>query len=119
MHDRLLAEHGGIAGVRDESLLESALARPKNLIAYGKPSLFELAAAYAFGIVKNHPFIDGNKRTGFMAAFVFLGINRIDFDAEESAVVIRTLAVAANEISEEAFAAWLSNNSTGEKRRTR
>src|SRR6266496_4739445 len=111
MHDRLLAEHGGSVGIRDETLLESALARPKSLLAYGKPSLFDLAAAYACGIIKNHPFIDGNKRTGFMAAFVFLGINKVDFIAPESDVVIKTLAVAANEMTEEAYAAWLKDNS--------
>ena len=118
MHDRLLAEHGGSAGVRDERLLESALARPKNLLAYGKPSLFDLAAAYACGIIKNHPFIDGNKRTGFMAAFVFLGINKVDFIAPESDVVIKTLAVAANEMTEEAYAAWLKDNSRSGQRRS-
>ncbi len=111
IHDRLLAEHGGSAGLRDEALLESALARPQNVLAHGKPSLFTLAAAYACGIIKNHPFIDGNKRTGFMAAFVFLGINKIDFEAAESDVVLRTLAVAANELDEEAYAAWLKENS--------
>ena len=111
MHDRLLAEHGGSAGIRDETLLDSALARPKNLLAYGKPSMFELAAAYACGIIKNHPFIDGNKRTGFMAAFVFLGINKIDFVAAESDVVLETLAVADNEMTEEAYEAWLKDNS--------
>jgi death-on-curing protein len=113
MHDRLLAEHGGSAGVRDEGLLDSALARPKNLPIYGKPSLFELAAAYACGIIKNHPFIDGNKRTGFMAAFVFLGINNVEFQAEESDVVMQTLAVAAGELSESGYATWLEANSKG------
>ena len=111
MHDRLLAEHGGTAGIRDEALLESALARPQNLLTYGKPSLFELAAAYTCGIIKNHPFIDGNKRTGFMAAFVFLGINKIDLVATESDVVLKTLGLAANEISEQAYASWLTENS--------
>jgi death-on-curing protein len=117
MHDRLLAEHGGSAGIRDEALLEYALARPQNLLAYGKPSMFELAAAYACGIIKNHPFIDGNKRTGFMAAFVFLGINKIDLAATESDVVLRTLAVASNEMSEEAYASWLKENSRTAKRK--
>ena len=100
-------------------LLESGLARPKNLPAYGKPSMFELAAAYACGIIKNHPFIDGNKRTGFMAAFGFLGINKIDVMADETDVVVRTLAVAANEMSEEAYAAWLKENSRIPKARKR
>jgi death-on-curing protein len=119
IHDRLLAEHGGSAGVRDEALLDSALARPRNLVSYGKPSMFDLAAAYAFGIIKNHPFIDGNKRTGFIAAFVFLGINGIDLVAEESDVVRRTLAAAANEMSEKACASWLREHSRVVKRRKR
>jgi death-on-curing protein len=118
-HDRLLAEHGGSAGVRDERLLDSALARPKNLLAYGKPSMFDLAAAYACGIIKNHPFIDGNKRTGFMAAFMFLGLNKIDVIADEADVVVRTLAVAANEMSEEAYASWLKEHSRIPKPRKR
>ena len=116
MHDRLLAEHGGSAGIRDESLLESALARPKNLFAYGKPSLFDLAAAYGCGIIKNHPFVDGNKRTGFMAAFVFLGINKIHLAAEESDVVVQNLAVAAGELDEAGYGKWLEENSTGQSR---
>jgi len=119
MHDRLLAEHGGGAGVRDDALLESALARPNNLLAYGKPSMFELAAAYACGLIKNLPFVDGNKRTGFMAAFLFLGINKFDFTAPESDVVLRTLAVAADEMSEEAYAVWLKDNSLPQKQRKR
>jgi death-on-curing protein len=119
MHDRLLAEHGGSAGVRDEALLESALARPQNLLAYGKLSMFDLAAAYACGIIKNHPFVDGNKRTGFMAAFVFLGINKIDLVASESDVVLQTLAVAANELTEKAYASWLKENSRAGKQRKR
>ena len=76
IHDRQVAEHGGSARVRDEGLLESALARPMNLAAYEEPSLFELAAAYAFGIARNHPFVDGNKRTGLVAALAFIKINR-------------------------------------------
>ena len=112
VHDRLLHEHGGSAGVRDESLLESALARPQNLLADGKPSMFELAASYACGIMKNHPFVDGNKRTGFMAAFLFLGINKIDLNAHESDVVLRTLAVAANEMNESVYAEGMESNAT-------
>ena len=113
MHDRMLAEHGGSAGIRDENLLESALAKPRNLLAYGKPSLFDLAAAYACGIIKNHPFIDGNKRTGFMAAFVFLGVNKVELTADETDVVVQTLAVAAGELTEKGYAKWLEQNSRG------
>jgi death-on-curing protein len=117
IHDRLLAEHGGSAGIRDEGLLESALARPKNLFSYEKPSLFELAGAYACGIIKNHPFVDGNKRTGFMVAFVFLGINKIDFVSEESDVVVQTLAVAAGDLNEAEYAAWLQEHSKSRVKR--
>jgi death-on-curing protein len=117
VHDRLLHEHGGSAGLRDEALLDSALARPQNILAYGKPSIFELAAAYTYGIIKNHPFVDGNKRAGFMAAFLFLGINRIEINAEESDVVLRTLAAAANEMTEAAYAEWLEANTAPPKPR--
>jgi death on curing protein len=119
IHDRLLAEHGGSGGIRDHGLLEAALARPQNLLAYGKPSRFELAAAYACGIIKSHPFIDGNKRTGFMAAFVFLGINKIEFAGSETEVVMKTLGLAANEMSEEDYAAWLKVNSRLRRSRKR
>jgi death-on-curing protein len=110
VHERLLAEHGGSSGIRDEGLLESALGRPQNLFGYGKPAIFDLAAAYGFGIIKNHPFVDGNKRTGFMAAYLFLVRNGYEFTAEESDVVIKTLAVAAGKMSEAQYSAWLSAN---------
>jgi death-on-curing protein len=107
VHEELIARFGGISGVRDEGLLESALARPQQLFAYEAPTLFGSAAAYAHGIVKNHPFLDGNKRVGFMAAYTFLGVNGVEFSAPEVEVVIRTLALAASECSEEEYAAWL------------
>jgi len=110
-HERLLSEHGGSAGIRDEGLFESALGRPQNLFAYGKPTLFELAASYAFGLVKNHPFIDGNKRIGFATAALFLELNDLHFLATEVEVVLRTLALAAGESSEAEYAAWLKANS--------
>jgi death-on-curing protein len=110
-HDRLLAEHGGTAGVRDEGLLDSALGKPQNLFAYGKPSLFEMAASYGFGLVKNHPFLDGNKRIGFATAILFLELNGYRFGASEVDVVLRTLALAAGEMSEAAYAEWLKANS--------
>jgi len=107
---RLLAEFGGSSGVRDGGLLDSTLARPESLLAYGKPSVFELAASYAFGLVKNHPFIDGNKRTGFATAVLFLELNRQRFQASEADAVIQTLALAAGAIDEAAYAAWLKGN---------
>lgn len=103
----MLAAFGGLAGLRDEGLLHSALSRPKNLFAYEKPTLFELAAEYALGIVKNHPFLDGNKRAGFMAAALFLEANGLRFSAPEEEVVLQTLALAAGEIDQAEYAAWL------------
>jgi death-on-curing protein len=109
-HDEQLAEHGGGAGVRDPGLLESALARPLNLFAYGDPSLPTLAAAYAFGIARNHPFVDGNKRTAAVAAELFLGLNGLDLTADDVDLVRTFLALAAGEISEEELAAWIDRN---------
>ena len=111
LHEQSLAEFGGVAGIRDEGLLDSALAKPENLFAYGKPTLFELAAGYGFGLVKNHPFVDGNKRVGFIVAVVFLELNGYRFQATEAEAAVRTLALAAGEMSEADFAAWLKANS--------
>lgn len=111
LHEQLLAEFGGASGVRDASLLDSALARPRNRAAYGKPSVFELAASYGYGLIKNHPFVDGNKRTGFAIAVLFLELNGRRFRGAEVDAVIQILALAAGEKSEEAFAAWLAENS--------
>ena len=111
LHNEQLAEHGGGAGVRDLALLESALARPLNLVAYGDPDAEALAAAYAAGIVRNHPFVDGNKRTGFIAAALFLELNGRRFDADEVDVVRVVLQLAAGDLTEEAFADWLRVNS--------
>lgn len=110
LHEQSLAQFGGGAGVRDEGLLDSALDRPQNLFAYGKPTLFELAASYAFGLVKNHPFIDGNKRVAFVVAVTFLELNGRRFAADEVDATVRTLALAAGAMSEAAFAAWLKAN---------
>ncbi len=107
IHQELLARFGGLSGVRDEGLLQSALARPEHLYSYGEPSLFELAAAYAHEIVKNHPFIDGNKRVGFMAAYAFLGVHGLEITAPEEDVVLQTLALAAGQCSETEYATWL------------
>ncbi len=107
VQEELLARFGGLSGLRDEGLLDSALNRPQNLFHYGNPSLFELAAEYALGIVKNHPFLDGNKRAGFMAAYVFLGANGQDLKAPEAEAVVKTLALAAGEIGANEYADWL------------
>ncbi len=112
LHEQSLAQFGGAAGVRDEGLLDSALGKPLNLFAYGKPTIFDLAASYGFGIVKNHPFIDGNKRTGFVVAVTFLELNGQRFVAGEVDATVRVLALAAGEMSEAAFSAWLEANST-------
>jgi death-on-curing protein len=112
VHERNIAEHGGRAGIRDSELLDSALARPRNLFAYGNPSLGELAAAYAFGIVRNHPFLDGNKRTAFVAAVVFLLRNGLDLTAGEASATAAMMDLAASRISEAEFAQWLADNTT-------
>jgi death-on-curing protein len=110
-HSRLILEHGGADGVRDGTLLESALAKPRNAFIYGNPTHFGLAAAYAFGLVRNHPFLDGNKRIGFATAAVFLELNGYEFVASEESVVEKTLALAAGGLTEEEYAAWLEANS--------
>lgn len=107
MHDEQLAEHGGASGVRDLGLLESALARPRNAWSYGPDDLAALGALYAAGIMRNHPFVDGNKRTGFVAAYAFLYVNGLEIIAEEAEVVVQCLSLAAREIDEAEFAAWL------------
>lgn len=111
LHTMMLSQHGGMEGLRDEHLLESALARPQQLFAYGKPTMADLATSYAAGVVKNHPFLDGNKRTGFMLGAGFLERNGYRFCAEEVDAVVRTLALAAGEMSEAEYAAWLKANS--------
>ncbi len=110
-HDQSLAQFGGSGGVRDENLMDSALGKPLNLFAYGKPTLFELAASYAFGLIRNHPFIDGNKRTGFVVAATFLECNGWRLEASEVEAAVHTLALAAGELSELEYAAWLKSNS--------
>ncbi len=106
-HAKSLADHGGSAGVRDDGLLESALARPRNLAAYGEPGVVELAAALAYGLAKNHPFVDGNKRTAFLCAYVFLGMNGLSLDADEAEAAAIMVDLAAGEVSEADFAQWL------------
>jgi death-on-curing protein len=111
LHEQLLAEFGGLAGIRDEGMLDSALGKPENLFAYGKPNLFDLAASYGFGLIKNHPFIDGNKRVAFVTAVIFLELNGYKFQASEADAAVRTLALAAGELTEFAYAEWLKANS--------
>lgn len=107
VHEAQLAEHGGGTGIRDKGLLESALARAVNLAAYDKPDAADLAAAYGYGISRNHAFIDGNKRTGYVAAELFLRLNGYELRASDADCVLTMLAVAAGDITESAFAAWL------------
>ena len=107
VHEAQLAEHGGGAGVRDDGLLASALARPHNLLAYGDPDAADLAAAHGFGIARNHPFIDGNKRTAFVCTELFLALNGRELTADDASCVATMLALAAGDLDEAAFAAWL------------
>lgn len=118
VHEAQLAEHGGSAGVRDAGLLASALSRPCQLDIYGDPppDAFALAAAYAFGIARNHPFIDGNKRTGYVCAELFLMLNGRRLKASDAECVTRMLALAAGELSEADFAAWLRAGSVEHKK---
>jgi death-on-curing protein len=110
IHDEQLAIHGGLAGIRDTALLESALDRPRNKWAYESAELPELAAAYGYGIAKNHPFVDGNKRTSLLAIYTFLGINGVDFIVPEADVAAMIFALAAGEVSEESLTRWIKDN---------
>ncbi len=111
LHDRLLALDGGLPGVRDVGLVQSALARSRQLHAYGdKPDIIDLAAAYTAGIVRDHPFIDGNKRTGFLLGVLFLELNGYRFTATEESAAQAILSLAAGTLDEPAFAAWLRAN---------
>jgi death-on-curing protein len=110
IHDEQLAIHGGLAGLRDAAMLESALDRPRNKWAYESAELPELAAAYGYGIAKNHPFVDGNKRTSLLAIYTFLGINGIDFVVAEADAAAMIFALAAGEVSEESLARWIRDN---------
>jgi len=110
VHDEQLAEHGGAAGVRDEGLFESAVMRPQQLAHYGSPDVADLAAAYGYGLARNHPFIDGNKRTAFVAVELFLVINGWSLLADDAACVLTMLAVASGTMNEEAFAGWIRSH---------
>ena len=107
VHAALLRDHGGSSGIRDDGLLDSALNRPRNKWAYGETDLAALAAAYAFGMARNHPFVDGNKRTAFTAAALFLAINVCDLDAGEVEVVDIVTRLAAGRLTEAALASWI------------
>jgi len=106
-HEEQLADHGGSPGIRDAGLLDSALARPLNRAAYGKPDAAELAAAYAFGLAANHPFVDGNKRTAFVAMELFLALNGHELVADDAGCVMTMLAMAAGTMKEADFAEWV------------
>jgi len=109
-HSALLAQHGGAQGIRDEGLLDSALARPRNLLSYGNPDIFELAAAYAYGIARNHPFLDGNKRAAFLAAYIFLRRNGYRPEMSEAETVVMMNRLAARDLSEPELTAWFARN---------
>jgi len=112
IHDEQLAEHGGQPGVRDPGLLESALGRPRNQFAYGEPSITRLAASYAFGISRNHPFLDGNKRSSLVVAELFLELNGYELIASDVQCVTTFLQLAAGELTEDQLAEWITANST-------
>ena len=115
IHDEQLARHGGAAGLRDSGLLDSALARPINHAAYGEPETAELGAIYALAIARNHPFIDGNKRTAFMALVLFLARNGMTFDPPEIEATMTTLAMAAGDLPDAEFIAWVRRHATPRK----
>ena len=118
IHDRLLALHGGATGLRDRSLLESALARPRQHRAYAEtPDIVEMSALYTAGIVRNHPFVDGNKRTGFVIGVLFLELHGFDFKASEEDATQAIMDLAAGRLDETGYAAWLRENVKGGRRR--
>jgi len=114
IHDRQISRHGGAPGTRDTALLEMGCTRPMNLAAYGDPDVFAIAAAYAYGIAKAHAFVDGNKRTGFVAAFTFLRLNGVFVRPDPGVGVRKMEDLAADHVSEEEFAAWLRELGSGD-----
>lgn len=110
IHRDQIDQFGGMSGVRDEGMLESALDRPRNLWHYGEPTLAEMASAYAFGVAKNHPFVDGNKRPAFVVSVLFLELNGVVFQGTEENVATTFLALGAGELDEEALAVWFAQN---------
>jgi death-on-curing protein len=117
IHDEQLTIHGGASGLRDGGMLESALDRPRNRWSYEQAELAELAAAYAFGIARNHPFVDGNKRTSLLALYTFLGVNGVDFIVPEAEAAAMILSLAAGEVSEEGLTRWIRDNWPAEPRK--
>jgi len=117
LHDRLLALHGGAGGLRDHTLLKSALARPQQHFAYAEsPNVFEMAAAYTGGTVRNHPFVDGNKRTGFVVGILFLELNRYRFAASEEEAARAVLELASGNLDEAGYTAFLRGSSSRKKK---
>lgn len=112
LHDESLAMHGGASGLRDEGMLESALARPLNLANYGEADAAALAASYAYGLAKNHPFVDGNKRAAFLSVGVFLGLNGYRLTASQAEATVAVFGLAGGDIDEATFAAWLRDRIT-------
>jgi len=110
IHDEQLTIHGGLTGIRDAALLESALGRPRNKWAYESADLPALAAAYGYGIAKNRPFVDGNKRTSLLAIYTFLGVNGVDFIVSEADAAAMILSLAAGEVSEESLTRWIKDS---------
>jgi death-on-curing protein len=110
VHDEQLAEHGGGAGLRDANMLESALARPQQLVHYGNPDVADLAAAYGYGLARNHPFVDGNKRSAFVAVELFLALNGQELIATDADCVLNMLELATGNLPEADFAAWIRCN---------
>jgi death-on-curing protein len=110
VHEDQLLAHGGISGVRDEGMFLSALARPENLANYGEPDFADLAASYGFGIAKNHPFLDGNKRTAFVSVELFLLLNGCKLTAKDSDCILTILAIAGGDMNETDFASWIRRN---------
>lgn len=109
-HDEQLREHGGLDGLRDSAMLESALDRPRNKWAYGETDLAVLAAAYAYGLARNHPFVDGNKRAALLSVYTFLGLNGVDFIADEAAAVVIFRDLAAGDVDEDGLSRWIRDN---------
>jgi death-on-curing protein len=118
LHDESLAEHGGASGLRDEGLLESALARPVNVTLYAEPDVANLAAAYGVGLAKNHAFVDGNKRAAFLAVGLFLALNGYRLNATQADATLIMLAVASGDLPEAEFANWIRKNIQTNPQRT-